>query len=125
MISIGTAAERVFTVSATDTAVELGSGDLDVLATPRLLAWCERMTCEAVRPELRPQDTTVGTRVSLEHLAASPVGAEITVTAAVTYVDGRLLTFDVSAVDGSGRLVATGEVRRVTVDRERFLGRLR
>ena len=125
MISIGTTAERVFTVSATDTAAELGSGDLDVLATPRLLAWCERMTCEAVGPELRSQDTTVGTRVSLEHLVASPIGAEITVTAAVTYVDGRLLTFEVNAVDAGGRLVATGEVRRVTVDRERFLARLR
>jgi predicted thioesterase len=125
MISTGMAAERVFTVTSADTAAELGSGDLDVLATPRLLAWCERMTCEVVASELRPQDTTVGTRVSLEHLAASPVGAEITVTAAVTYVDGRLLTFTVNAVDATGRLVATGEVRRVSVDRERFLGRLR
>ena len=124
MISTGMAAERVFTVTSADTAAELGSGDLDVLATPRLLAWCERMTCEVVASELRPQDTTVGTRVSLEHLAASPVGAEITVTAAVTYVDGRLLTFTVNAVDATGRLVATGEVRRVSVDRERFLGRL-
>jgi predicted thioesterase len=125
MISTGMAAERVFTVTSADTAAELGSGDLDVLATPRLLAWCERMTCDVVASELRPQDTTVGTRVSLEHLAASPVGAEITVTAAVTYVDGRLLTFTVNAVDATGRLVATGEVRRVSVDRERFLGRLR
>jgi predicted thioesterase len=125
MISTGMAAERVFTVTSADTAAELGSGDLDVLATPRLLAWCELMTCEVVASELRPQDTTVGTRVSLEHLAASPVGAEITVTAAVTYVDGRLLTFTVNAVDATGRLVATGEVRRVSVDRERFLGRLR
>ena len=125
MISTGMAAERVFTVTSADTAAELGSGDLDVLATPRLLAWCERLTCEVVASELRPQDTTVGTRVSLEHLAASPVGAEITVTAAVTYVDGRLLTFTVNAVDATGRLVATGEVRRVSVDRERLLGRLR
>jgi predicted thioesterase len=125
MISTGMTAERVFTVTPADTAAGLGSGDLDVLATPRLLAWCEQMTCTAVATEVRPQDTTVGTRVSLEHLAASPVGAEITVTAAVTYVDGRLLTFDVHAVDASGRLVATGEVRRVSVERQRFLGRLR
>jgi len=125
MISTGMTAERVFTVTEVDTAAQLGSGDLDVLATPRVLAWCERVTCEAVAPELRPQDTTVGTRISLEHLAATPVGADIIVTAAVTYVDGRLLTFDVNAVDTHGQLVATGEVRRVTVDRERFLGRLR
>jgi predicted thioesterase len=124
VISTGMRAQRTFTVTIDDTAASLRSGDLDVLATPRLLAWCEQTTCEAVGPELRDQDTTVGTRVSLEHLAASAVGARITITAEVTYVDGRLLTFSVAATDSEGRLVANGEVRRVTVDRERFLSRL-
>jgi predicted thioesterase len=124
VISTGMRAQRTFTVTIDDTAASLRSGDLDVLATPRLLAWCEQTTCEAVGPELRDQDTTVGTRVSLEHLAASAVGARITITAEVTYVDGRLLTFSVAATDSAGRLVANGEVRRVTVDRERFLSRL-
>jgi fluoroacetyl-CoA thioesterase len=124
MIITGQRAERVFVVTAQDTAAAHGSGDLDVLATPRLLAWCERVTCETVGPDLRPEDTTVGVRVSLEHLAASPIGAAITVAAEVTYVDGRLLTFQVSATDEAGRLVGHGEVRRVTVDRERFLARL-
>jgi len=124
VISTGMRAQRTFTVTIDDTAASLRSGDLDVLATPRLLAWCEQTTCEAVGPVLRDQDTTVGTRVSLEHLAASAVGARITITAEVTYVDGRLLTFSVAATDSEGRLVANGEVRRVTVDRERFLSRL-
>ena len=124
MISTGMRAQRMFTVTTDDTAANVGSGELDVLATPRLLAWCERTTCEAVGAELRDQDTTIGTRVWLEHLAASAVGARITVTAEVTYVDGRLLTFSVAATDEAGRLVGNGEVRRVTVDRERFLSRL-
>ena len=124
MISTGMRARRTFTVTTDDTAARLGSGDLDVLATPRLLAWCEQTTCDAVAAELRERDTTVGTRVSLEHLAASAVGAQITVAAEVTYVDGRLLTFSVAATDTAGRLVGNGEVRRVTVDRERFLSRL-
>jgi len=124
MLSPGTRAERVFTVTPDDTAARLGSGDLDVLATPRLLAWCEQVTCEAVAADIGERDTTVGTRVCLEHLAASPVGAEITVTAEVTYVDGRLVTFQVSASDAAGRLVGTGEIRRVAVDRARFLSRL-
>jgi predicted thioesterase len=124
MITTGMRAERSFTVTSSDTAAALGSGDLDVLATPRLLAWCEQATCEAVTAGVGSQDTTVGTRVSLEHLAASRVGTAVTVTAVVTYVDGRLLGFQVSAVDASGRLLATGEVRRVAVDRQRFLSRL-
>jgi predicted thioesterase len=124
MISTGMRAERTFTVTTDDTAASLGSGDLDVLATPRLLAWAEQTTCDAVAAGLRDRDTTVGTRISLEHLAASAVGAHITVRAEVTYVDGRLLTFSVAATDTGGRLVGNGEVRRVTVDRERFLSRL-
>lgn len=111
------------TVSSTDTALALGSGDLEVLATPRVLAWCEAATCAAL--DLSPDQTSVGTRVDLEHLAASPVGAEVTATATVIHTDGRLVRFQVVAQDGSGTLLATGEVRRVVVDRERFLSRIR
>ena len=116
-------ASVVHDVTAADTAAALGSGDLDVLATPRLLAWCEEATCAAL--DLPAQRTSVGTRVELEHLAASPVGATVTATAEVVHEDGRLVRFRVSAVDDRGTLVGTGEVRRVVVDRERFLSRLR
>lgn len=111
------------TVTTSDTALALGSGDLDVLATPRVLAWCEEATCAAL--DLSPEQTSVGTRVDLEHLAASPVGAEVTATATVIHTDGRLTRFQVVAQDSSGTLLATGEVRRVVVDRERFLARNR
>lgn len=112
-----------FTVGDDDTASALGSGSLPVLATPRLLAWCEAATCAAL--ELPEGRTSVGTRVALEHLAASPVGATIEVSAEVAYEDGRLRRFTVSARDaGSGKVVGTGEVTRVVVDVERFLGRL-
>jgi fluoroacetyl-CoA thioesterase len=111
------------TVTAADTARALGSGDLEVLATPRVLAWCEEATCAAL--DLTAQQTSVGTRVELEHLAASPVGAVVTATATVVYSDGRLVRFQVSVQDSSGTLLASGEVRRVVVDRERFLSRIR
>ena len=110
------------TVTSLDTALALGSGDLEVLATPRVLAWLEEATCAAL--DLTPQQTSVGTRVDLEHLAASPVGAEVTASATVIHTDGRLVRFQVAALDGSGTLLATGEVRRVIVDRERFLARI-
>ncbi len=114
-----------FTVTEDDTAAAVGSGSLPVLGTPRLLAWCEAATCAALEPHLGDGETSVGTRVSLEHLAASPIGAEVEVTASTAYVDGRLRRFTVAAkhVDG-GKLVGTGEITRVIVDAERFLARL-
>lgn len=111
------------TVGAEHTARSVGSGDLDVLGTPVLLAWCEEATCAALA--LDADQTSVGTRVEIEHLAASPVGATITATADIVARDGRMVTFRVSAVDDVGTLVGHGEVRRVVVDRDRFLARLR
>lgn len=116
-------ATLTFTVGTDDTAAAVGSGSLPVLGTPRLLAWCEAATCAVVDVALEPGSTTVGTRVALDHLAASPVGAELTVTASVTHVDGRLLRFTVAARHADDRLVASGEVTRVVVDGERFLAR--
>ena len=112
----------LFAVTPADTALALGSGDVEVLATPRLLAWCEAATVAALA--LPPGRTSVGTRVSLDHLAPTPVGGSVTVTATLEHEDGRLVRFSVAASDGLGRLVATGEVTRVVVDRARFLARV-
>ena len=121
----GLTATLGFTVTDDDTAAALGSGDLAVLATPRLLAWCEAATCAAVAESLTPEQTSVGTRVSLEHLVASPVGERVEVTATLAYVEGRLVRFEVVAGrDGDGKVLGHGEVTRVVVDRERFLSRV-
>jgi predicted thioesterase len=111
-------------VSDDDTARALGSGDLDVLATPRLLAWCEQATLQALAGRLDDASSTVGTRVELAHLRASGVGAGVTVRADLVHVDGRLLRFDVVAEDADGALLGHGTVTRVVVDRARFLARL-
>ncbi len=117
-----------FSVGEDDTAIALGSGSLPVLATPRLLAWCEQATCAAIEPALADGATSVGTRVALEHQGASAVGQEVEVTASATYVDGRLHRFSVSARhlddDTAGKQVGVGEVTRLVVDAERFLDRL-
>lgn len=113
-----------FVVTMADTAAVVGSGDLAVLATPKVLAWAEAATCAAVAAELGEHQTSLGTRVSLEHRAPSPVGAEVKVTATVIHRDGRLLRFEVVALDADGAVLAHGEVTRVVVDRERFLARL-
>ena len=119
-----TSATLSFTVTDTDTAAALGSGDLAVLGTPRVLAWAEAATCAAIEEELDDGSTSVGTRVSLEHLAASAVGDEVRVTATVTHRDVRLLRVEVVAVDSREQTGGHGEITRVVVDRERFLARL-
>ena len=120
-----------FTVTDADTAAAVGSGSLPVLGTPRLLAWCEAATCAAIDPTLPEGSTSVGTRVELEHRAASPVGAEVRVTASASYVDGRLHRFTVVAhhtVAGAGagaeKVIGTAEITRLVVDAATFLSRL-
>jgi fluoroacetyl-CoA thioesterase len=120
----GRSATLTFQVTDGDTAAALGSGDLGVLATPRLLAWCEAATCATIADEVAAERTSVGTRVQLEHLGASPVGATLRVTATLVHVDGRLLRFEVVAEHDDGSLAGRGEVTRVVVDRDRFWARL-
>lgn len=104
------------------TARVVGSGDLDVLATPLVIAWLEAATCAAL--ELDEGSTSVGVRVDVEHLAASPIGSLITVTASVRHREDRKVEFEVAALDDRGTTVAQGTIQRVIVDRERFIGRL-
>ncbi len=114
-----------FVVSAKDTAEALSSGDLPVLGTPRLVAWLEAATCAAIADTMPHGQTSVGTRVQVEHRAASAVGSHVTAMATVTHVDGRLLKFEVVATDGhTGVVLGHGEITRVVVDRERFLSRV-
>jgi fluoroacetyl-CoA thioesterase len=117
-------ATLTFTVADDDTAAAVGSGDLPVLGTPRLLAWAEAATCAAVADELDGAATSVGTRVALEHRSASAVGEVLRVTASVVHRDGRLLRFEVVAVDSRETVVGHGEVTRVVVDRRRFMDRV-
>lgn len=120
----GLTGERAYVVTVVDTAAAVGSGSLPVLATPRLLAWLEAVTCQTIDGMLPPGSSSVGTRVSLEHLAASPVGARIACRACVVHVDGRLLRFEIVATRPDGSPVAHGELTRVVVDEQRFIDRL-
>lgn len=119
---LGRTATQEFVVSEQDTALAVGSGSLQVLGTPVLLAWCEAATCAAL--VLEEGSTSVGTRVALEHLAPSPLGTSVVVKATVTYVDGKLLKFAVEARDSGAKLLGSGEITRVIVNASRFLSRL-
>ena len=121
---MGARGEVVAVVTDDDTAAALGSGSLPVLATPRLLAWCEAACCRALRDGLDDGTSSVGTSVRLEHLAPSAVGERVTAEAVLTAVDGRHLTFEVDVTDAGGTVVARGTLERVVVDDARFLARL-
>lgn len=116
----GLAASFSHLVADEDTALALGSGDVPVLATPRVVALAERATCAAVADHLTDDLTTVGTRVEVDHLVPTPVGGTVTVEAVLEGIDGRRLTFGVRVSDAE-RAVASGTVVRVLVTRERFL----
>ena len=118
----GQSATLTFTVGDNDTAVAVGSGDVAVLGTPRLLAWCEAATVAAVAPQLGPGTTTVGFKIEIDHLAPTPVGASVTATATVDEVDGRRIRFSVQAHDPAGA-IASGAVTRIMVERDGFARR--
>ncbi len=123
-VPTGTSAEVTHEVTTEDTAAELGSGDLPVLGTPRLLAWAEAACVLALHDRLDEGSTSVGTRVELEHLAPSSVGDVVTVTAEVSGVDGARVTFAVRAVGRDDVVVGRGTLLRAEVDVARFTERL-
>jgi predicted thioesterase len=119
-LTAGLTAKVQLTVSDADTAQALGSGDVPVLGTPRVVALVEAATVAATARALESGQTTVGTRVELDHRSATPVGRSVVAEALLTKVDGRKLTFEVTVRDGD-TVAAEGRVERVLVDRHRFV----
>jgi predicted thioesterase len=122
-MEIGLKHESTTVVSAANTAATLGSGDMDVFATPAMVALMENAAMLAVKDHLPEGSATVGTQINTSHLKASPLGATITASAELTAVDGRRLTFAVKAWDEKG-IIGEGSHTRFVVDRERFLSKL-
>ena len=116
----GLSAQVRHTVTDDDTALALRSGDVPVLATPRVVGLAEEATVAAVEGTLEPGTTTVGYRVQFDHLAPTAVGGVVTAEAVLETIEGRRLTFRVSVSDAHG-LVAAGRITRVVVERARFI----
>ncbi len=121
-IEIGTSATVRLVVGEADTAIALRSGDVPVLGTPRIVALMEQAAVAALAGSLDVGVTSVGTRIGVDHLAASLVGADVNATAEVVALDGRAVSFRLMVHEGD-RLVASGDHVRFVVDRSRFLGR--
>ena len=107
-------------VTVADTALAMGSGSVEVLATPRIVALLEQATCAALAGHLPEGCTTVGMRVQVDHLQPTPVGGTVDAEALLEKIEGRRLTFMVSASDTKG-VVAAGRVTRVLVEVDRFM----
>jgi len=131
-LQVGLNASVRAVVGDSDTATALGSGDVPVLGTPRLLALAEAATVAAVASQLAPGEITVGTSAALEHRRASPVGSGLIVEAELTEVDGRRLVFSFIAIreeapgqpgGGDEHVLGAGTIERVVIARDRFLAR--
>ena len=121
-VATGLRGEAKLTVGEADTARALGTGTVEVLGTPRIVALCEEASCRAVASSLAPGTTTVDMKVRIDHLQPSPIGATVVAEALLQKIEGRRLMFTVSASDDRG-LVAVGQLVRVVVDVEHFLGK--
>jgi len=118
-LSIGLQGEAKLTVTDSDTALAVGSGTVKVLATPVLISLIEKAAQESVAPFLDAGDTTVGTMVNIKHLAATPIGLNVTAFSKLIEVDGRRMVFEVEARDDV-EVVATGVHERFIVKTEKF-----
>ena len=118
-ITVGMKGEVSTLVEREDTALEVGSGDLLVYATPCMVALMEGAACEAIAP-LPEGKTSVGTELNVSHKAATPVGLEVRAEAEVIAVEGNTITFRVVAYDEAG-LIGEGTHKRVVVSSQRFL----
>lgn len=102
-----------------NTAAAVGSGMLEVFATPMMIALMEKTACESVAPYLEEGSGTVGTELNVKHVAATPVGMTVTCETELVEVDGRRLVFQVKASDGAG-LIGEGTHERFIINNEKF-----
>ncbi|HEY5154933.1 MAG TPA: hotdog domain-containing protein [Acidimicrobiales bacterium] len=117
---VGLSASIEFVVAEADTAIAMRSGAVPVLATPVIIARCEEAAIAAIAGHLAPNETTVGAKVRVDHLAPTAVGHRVRAEATVEKVAGRRITFTVSGHDERG-LVVVGRLTRVVVDVGRFM----
>ena len=110
-------------VTKENTALTLGSGNLEVFATPAMVALMENAAMMAVAPSLAEGDTTVGAKIDSTHIKPSGMGETITATATLTEVEGRKLSFSIQAADSKGVIGEATHVRYV-VSEAKFMAKL-
>lgn len=119
-ITVGMKGEASTLVEREDTAAEVGSGSLLVYATPCMVALMEGAACEAIAQALGENQSSVGISLNIEHISATPVGLEVRAEAEVTAVEGKIITFALTAYDEAGK-IGEGTHKRCIVSAQRFL----
>ena len=119
-ITVGMKGQAFTDVERADTAKEVGSGDLLVYATPCMVALMEGAACEAIAEAMKETEATVGISLNIEHTSATPVGLEVREEAVVISVEGKVITFEVTAYDEIGE-IGRGIHKRVIVNSQKFL----
>lgn len=119
MLQAGIKGKKEITVTLDKTAKAMGSGTMDVFATPAMIALMENTAFESVASELEEGSGTVGTALDIKHVSATPVGMKVTCESELVKVDGRALTFSVKAFDEAG-LIGEGTHERFIVFEEKF-----
>ena len=122
MIEVGKKLEIKITVGESDTAKAVGSGTLEVFATPRMIALMEEAAYKCIADELEEGASSVGTLMNVEHLSATPVGMDVYATAEVSAVEGRKISFIVEAYDEKG-IIGKGTHDRFVVFSEKFVSK--
>ena len=120
MIEVGLKHTSELTVSEALTAIQMGSGDVPVLATPAMMALMENAAMLAVKDELPEGCTTVGGYIESSHLKPTKIGDKVTATAEVTKIEGKKICFKVAAYSGD-TLLGEGTHLRFIVDKTKFL----
>lgn len=120
MLKAGIHNKKCLTVGESETALRMGSGSLPVLATPAMIALMEATAAESIAPLLEPGVTSVGTKISVSHISADPVGVTVICESTLTEVDGRKLVFSIMVRDRVG-IVGEGVHERFLVKSERFM----
>lgn len=119
-IVIGMKGEVSTLVEREDTAAEVGSGSLLVYATPCMVALMEGAACEAIAGALGQEQSSVGISLDIAHLSATPVGLEVRAEAEVTAVEGKIITFALTAYDEAGK-IGEGTHKRCIISTQKFL----
>lgn len=122
MVEIGLEKEIKIIVDKKDTAKEFGSGELEVLATPKMISLMEEASYKCILPYLEEGISSVGTLVNVKHLSATPVGMQVVVKSKVVAVEDRKITFKVEAYDEKG-IIGEAEHERFLVKSEKFLSK--
>ena len=117
---VGHAAKREFTVSPSDTAIALGSGSVNVLATPMAIAWCEAVTTIAISEAVCADCTTVGYKIDFLHLSPTSIGESVYANALVESVSGDRIIFSIDLRNAEMQ-VGTGKIMRVRVARNSWI----